>query len=90
MTQQTNTVWLCKGRLVTDKLSPYRSKTVYYFIQPKQPEDQSSQLVKGETALYSQSLGNFITTEDPGAALMIQQLLNDGALTVRPRTPETL
>lgn len=52
-----------------------------------QPANQPEPIHKGKAYLYS---GNsFVRTDNPATAILIQQLLNDGQLTVKPIYPET-
>lgn len=81
--------WHCRARQVADRLNPSaKPRLIYYFIQLNQPEPIHPKLTKGESALYSESAGNFVTTENPETALLILQLLNEGNLTLKDNLPE--
>ena len=84
------TFWHCKARQVTDRLNPSaKPRVVYYFIPFNPPAPVNPKVItKGETALYSEGAGNFVTTEDPQTALLILQLLNEGNLTLRDNLPD--
>lgn len=83
------TFWHCRARQVADRLNPSaKPRLIYYFIQLNPPEPSHPKITKGESALYSESAGNFVTTEDPQTALLILQLLNEGNLTLRDNLPE--
>jgi hypothetical protein len=44
-------------------------------------------LTKGKHYLYTGR--GFVTTDNPATAILLQQLLNDGQLTVKPFNPDT-
>ena len=61
----------------------------YFFHCPNPPAntDTTKGITFGKQYLYS---GNgFVTTDNPATAILLQQLLNDGSLTVKPFTNET-
>lgn len=65
------------------------NKPIYFFHCPNQPAktDTTKGITFGKSYLYS---GNgFVTTDNPATAILLQQLLNDGSLTVKPFTNET-
>ena len=75
-------LWVCVARQVTS--SDCKTMTVrrYYFIQITE-KPKGTNLIAGEVALYSNTLQNFVTTDDAEAALLITQLLNEGTLSVK-------
>lgn len=87
----------CKGD--TCKPSPKRKTWVAEVILPKNdskqptyffycPEDNAN-TKPGFGKLYLYSGRGFVTTDNPATAILLQQLLNDGSLTVKPFTTET-
>lgn len=85
-------VWHIKGRQVASKANPSdQPKTIYYFIRLESPDSPRPYgIVKGESALWSPGLHNFVTTDDPATALMILQLLNEGNLTLKGNLPDAI
>lgn len=81
-------LWVCVARQVQDKNCPTMSVRRYYFIQITE-KPKGTNLITGEVALYSNTLQNFVTTDDAEAALLITQLLNEGTLSVKA-APEYL
>lgn len=82
-------VWHIQGRQVASKANPADTpKTIYYFIRLDGQTQKLPGIVKGQTALWSPALHNFVTAEDPATALLILQLLNDGNLTLKDNLPE--
>jgi len=59
----------------------------FYLFHCHQEEAPAGITTKGKLYLYS---GNgFVRIENPATAILLQQLLNDGQLTVKPFTNET-
>ena len=54
-----------------------------------QAANQPDAILKGKAYLYSATQRNFVSTDNPATAILLQQLLNDGSLTVKPFTNET-
>jgi hypothetical protein len=52
-----------------------------------QAANQPEAILKGKAYLYSGR--GFVKTDNPATAILLQQLLNDGSLTVKPFTNET-
>lgn len=71
-------------------LSKDDSKQPTYFFHcanPPAKADTAKGITFGKPYLYS---GNgFVTTDNPATAILLQQLLNDGSLTVKTFTTET-
>lgn len=59
----------------------------FYMFHCPAVDDQLRLPNKGKAYLYSGR--SFVRTDKPSTAILIQQLLNDGALTVKPFNPET-
>ena len=59
----------------------------YYFHCPAYDGKPGS--YQGKCYLYTPTGNGFVTTENPTTAILLQQLLNDGQLTVKPFTTET-
>lgn len=59
----------------------------YMFHCAQGAEASPGVVTKGKHYLYSGR--GFVTTDNPGTAILLQQLLNDGQLTVKPFTTET-
>lgn len=65
------------------------NKPTYFFhcANPPAKPDTAKGITFGKPYLYS---GNgFVSTDNPATAILLQQLLNDGSLTVKPFTTET-
>lgn len=58
----------------------------YYFHCPAY---DSPEKIGGKCYLYTATGRGFVTTDHPTTAILIQQLLNEGQLTVQPFNPET-
>lgn len=59
----------------------------YFFHCPEVIANANPSIIKGKSYLYSGR--GFVTTDNPATAILLQQLLNDGNLTVKPFTNET-
>lgn len=66
------------------------NKPIYFFHCANKPTTATGSnlgVSLGKPYLYS---GNgFVSTDNPATAILLQQLLNDGSLTVKPFTTET-
>lgn len=74
-------VWVAEIILPKDD-----SKQPAYFFHC-QAANQPEAILKGKAYLYSGR--GFVTTDNPTTAILLQQLLNDGQLTVKPFNPDT-
>lgn len=61
----------------------------YYFHCPAYDGNGKPGIYRGKCYLYTPTGNAFVTTENPTTAILLQQLLNDGQLTVKPFTTET-
>ena len=79
-------VWVAEVVLPKDD-----SKQPTYFFHcaytSEKPTGSSPGISLGKPYLYSG--WGFVTTDNPATAILLQQLLNDGNLTVKPFTTET-
>jgi hypothetical protein len=75
--------WVAEVMLPNDE-----SKSPCYMFHCTQDAEISPGVVtKGKHYLYSGR--GFVTTDNPGTAILLQQLLNDGQLTVKTFNPDT-
>ena len=63
------------------------SKQPTYFFHC--PAYDNTNGLGGKCYLYTGVGRGFVTTDNPATAILLQQLLNDGNLTVKPFTTET-
>ena len=61
----------------------------YYFHCTSNAYNGSAGISLGKCYLYTPTGRGFVTTENPTTAILLQQLLNEGQLTVKPFTTET-
>lgn len=59
----------------------------YFFHCPNLSAGSSQGITYGKHYLYSGR--GFVTTDNPATAILLQQLLNEGQLNVKPFNPET-
>jgi len=71
--------WVAEVMLPNDK-----SKSPCYYFHCVQ---DSPPWPAGKPYLYTGR--GFVTTDNPATAILLQQLLNDGTLTVKPFNPDT-
>ncbi len=76
-------IWVAEVVLPKDD----SKQPVYFFHCPEVISNANPNIIKGKHYLYSGR--GFVTTDNPATAILLQQLLNDGSLTVKPFTNET-
>lgn len=90
-------IWVCEALRARDNDGTEipAGNVRYYFHCPfpeKTPggfRQADGSVTYGKAYLYSATQRNFVTTTDPAIAVLIQQMLNDGNLTIKPFTTET-
>jgi hypothetical protein len=76
-------IWVAEVILPKDD----SKQPVYFFHCAEVNANPNPGIIKGKPYLYSGR--GFVTTDNPATAILLQQLLNDGSLTVKPFTNET-
>jgi hypothetical protein len=79
----TKKIWVAEIVLPKDD----SKQPTYFFHCPNLSAGGNQGITYGKHYLYSGR--GFVTTDNPATAILLQQLLNDGQLTVKPFNPET-